>query len=293
MNLPHCQFLSLIYHDLFDYPLTLDELKFWQIGTQISPRHKVAGLEQFFFLPGRGEIVSKRRQKSKFSEEKYVIAQAAARVLASIPTVLYVGVTGSLAMGNTKREDDIDLFIVTVANSLWSTRLLAHLTLSINGLQVRKYNDRETNNRLCLNLWLDDNSLKFDSRKEIYTAHEILQIKTLFDRAGVYKKVLLANKWVRKFFPEAFSARIARKVKGVEYPSGFLVNCLKILETPSRVAQLIHMSTKRTREIVDNTRAMFHPVAWNEYIPQVYLSRLEEISQRKTWEESIVSQIGD
>lgn len=281
MLVSHCRFLSLVYHDLFAYPLTASELEFWQIGTTDNPKHIVARSGPFYFLPNRREILLKRASLKSSSEEKYKIAQKAAKILSSVPTVKFIGMTGSLSMGGAKEEEDIDLLIVTSVGTLWITRLVSLFLLNFKGLKIRRFGDKHFKNKLCLNMWLDEQSLNFVDRKEIYTAHELLQIKPLFNCSGVYHKLLTSNKWVRQFFPNAFKKCIVHSAQysGNRKGQGVWIKVLRILETPARIAQIFHMSTKRTREIVDNSHALLHPVAWNEYVPQIFIARLEQLSK--------------
>lgn len=294
-TISHSQFLGLLYHDLFDYPLTRDETRFWQVGQESQPRHIVTSSGSFLFLPGKQEGVLSRGLSRQASEHKFELATKAARVLSLIPSVEMVGITGALSMGNALAEDDIDLMVVTAVYSLWITRLISLLLLSLSGLKIRRFGERNVANKICLNLWLNKQSFNFYSRKEIYTAHEILQIKILFDRGGVYRRLLLANKWTRQFFPQAFlkCLRVSAGYSGRRGPiNNFSVNILRILEIPARIIQFFYMSAHRTREIVDNSRAMLHPMPWNEYIPQIFLARLEQYSKGKS-DVNLQSQISD
>lgn len=284
MLVAHSRFLAIVYHDLFDYPLTASELEFWQIGINDTPRHIVSRSSPFYFLPNRREILLKRASLKPSSEEKYKIAQGAAKVLSSLPTVRFVGITGSLAMGAAKDEEDIDLVIVTSVGTLWITRLISLLFLSFKGVKIRRSGDKNFKNKLCLNMWLDEQNLSFANRKEIYTAHELLQIKPLFNSGGVYRRLIISNKWVRQFFPNAFKKCLENRTYSKQQRGSsktLAVRIMQLLETPARLAQISHMSTKRTREIVDNSQALLHPVAWNEYVPQIFLARLERLSEGK------------
>lgn len=281
MLVPHCRFLSIAYHDLFDYPLTGEELKYWQIGSEQTPMHKISKIGKFYSLSGRQEIILTRSNAKKPSETKYKIAQNASRFLSVIPSIDFVGITGSLSMGAARENEDIDLLIITSVGCLWITRLLCHVLLKIKRVQVRHWKDKDIRDKLCLNMFLETKNLSFADRNEIYTAHELLQIKPLFDRDSAYRRLLISNKWVRQFFPEGYrqSLGVSTQDAGPRNTNIFLVNIIRLFEVPARIAQLFHMSTKRTREVVDNSRILFHPAAWNEYIPQIFLTRLEQLAK--------------
>ena len=98
-------------------------------------------------------------------------------------------------MNNAVENDDIDLMIITAANRLWLTRLLASLLLFP---WLRR--GRKIHNRVCLNLWLDESALALTQRN-LYIAHEICQAKPVFERNKTYQKFIAANLWYKKFLP--------------------------------------------------------------------------------------------
>ncbi len=184
-------FKTIAYADIFDYPLTGEELRRFLIkGDSLPP-----GKKSFYHLPGRAGLIYLRRQRQNFSRLKWPIARKAARVLSLIPSVKLVAVTGALAMNNSDKDDDIDLMIVTAKNRLWLTRLAA-LVLLFPWLRRQ----RRVNNRICLNLWLDDSVLAI-KRQDLYIAHELCQARPVFERNGAYQKFIAANLWYKKFLP--------------------------------------------------------------------------------------------
>lgn len=278
-TVPQSQFLSLVYHDLFDFPLTQEELNYWSVGTGIFPKMVIGKTGPFFFLSGRQELVIKRSGLTQEAERKYRIAQKASTILARIPSILLVGITGGLAMGNTKEDDDIDLLVITEKGTLWCSRLVGILLLGLFGIKVRKAGDTDFKDKLCLNMWLDEVNLKLQGREEIYTAHELLQTRVLFDRGLVWKKILDQNRWTAHFFPFAFKSE--SRIKGLRKKKQrtLLLNVFKFFEIPARFLQLFYMHKKQGGEIVEKGKVYFHPNKWNQFIPEVFLSRLEKLSK--------------
>ena len=164
-------FKTIAYADIFDYPLKADELQRWLIqGDSFAPA-KVSPYwiktNRFYHLPGRSKIISLRRQRQHFSHLKWPIAYRAAKILSFIPSVKLVAVTGALAMA---------LLLP------WLRR------------------GRKINNRLCLNLWLDETTLAI-KRRNLYIAHEICQAQPVFERDQTYQKFIAANLWYKNFLP--------------------------------------------------------------------------------------------
>ncbi len=226
-----------------------------------------------------------RIAKRDTNEYKYAQAMRASSVLSHIPTIELVGVSGALAMGDAKEDDDIDLFIVTAQDTLWVTRALSFLVLRFAKIPVRRFGEKDVSNKLCLNLWVDKKNLDFSEREEIYTAHETVQVKALFDRGGIYKKLIEANSWIEKFFPNAFKVLKVENGEDTSQEQGVVHKLSTILvrlfEVPVRLIQMAYMSRRKTKENVSKGKAFFHPLDWKETIPKVFLLRLEQISKGK------------
>ena len=188
--------LTIAYADVFDYPLTPRELKEWMIFGGPMPKERKA----WYFR--RKETVIIRETRSPFQEEKWRIAKNAASILSHIPTIRLVGVTGGLAMQNAKKDDDIDFFIITASGALWTTRLFCLVLLS--GLR-RKHNNLHVANTICLNMFVSEDSLAIPDH-DLFAAHEILQMRPIFERHNTYKKFLTANTWVKYFLPNAWKS---------------------------------------------------------------------------------------
>lgn len=290
------QFLALVYHDIFSYPLKKTELSFWQIGKgRKDVRRMVEKTGSFYHLSGKTPIVARRLKAKSLSQPKWQVCKKAARVLAVLPTVKFVGVSGALAMNIAAAEDDIDLIVICQRNSLFTTRLLSYLALRFFNLRVRRAKDREIAGKLCLNLWLDEENLEFKKRQDIYTAHEILQVKTLVNKDSVYERFLVLNSWVSRFFPEAFGERLKetqnaadqfkeleRKTqKSTEFLTSAVIQILRLGETPARLLQFWYMRKHRTVEEVGAGYALFHPLPWRELVLKTFEARLRSVAQGK------------
>jgi hypothetical protein len=205
---------TLIYSDIFGFPQTKEEIWEYLIsGDRISRsafegalnklKGEVIQLEGYYALAGRGEYIKKRISNNKYVHRKMKIAKKAAFLLAAIPTILFIGISGGLAIGDAEKRDDIDFFIITKKNTIFKTRLFILILLQAMGLR-RKRLDKKPEDKVCVNFLIDETKLSFPSeRKDIYTAREILQIKPLFDRENTYLKFLMMNKWIKNFLPNA------------------------------------------------------------------------------------------
>ncbi len=204
---------TLSYADVFDYPLSVSEV--WRflisqrktkvrdvqkalarMGTDLKLINTEGG---FYFLPGRKEIIETRRKRERESRKKLEIAEKVAGILRKIPWVKMIGVTGALAMENSNKEDDIDLFIITSKNRLWLTRGLVVTFLRLTGLYRRP---GKIKNKICPNMLLDEDHFEVPkNEQDLFSAHEVCQLKVIWEREGIYQKFLKENQWSKKFLP--------------------------------------------------------------------------------------------
>ena len=272
------EFSSIIYHDMFDYPLTFKDMIRWKTGTGIKPLLKEASVVQssgYYYLEGQKPLVLKRTMRMRLSKKKIAIANKAARLLSIIPSVKMVGLTGALAMRNTNDDSDIDFMIVTKEGTLWTTRMLAYVLLKAFGMEMRKPGNHNQKDKMCLNIWIDEKDVAWErSSQNIFTAHEIAQIEPLFDRGGVYRNIMEKNKWLKRYWPNAVQKKyFTKKATDNLYSNTFMLPFL-LLEPLSRKIQMVYMKNKITRETVTPTKALFHPVDWSSIVVDRLQNRL-------------------
>lgn len=255
--------LSVYYHDLFDYPLTFSDLIKWDVSKTFTSKNEqfsISYQNNFYFLKGREGLIYKRALRERISTKKMEIAKKATKVLSTLPTILMVGVTGSLAMNNSEDESDIDLMVITEKGRLWTTRILAYILLLMFNFSLRSPNDKYQKNKLCLNIWMDESDLVWkSSNRNIYTAHEIAQILPLVNKNRSYEKLLYKNIWILKFWPNAVRIRkqlVKRKKHGFTV---LIPNILFVIEKIAYKMQYLYMKDKITREVITPTRGIFHP----------------------------------
>jgi predicted nucleotidyltransferase len=259
---------AVYYHSIFDYPLKLKELVKWRVGRKAnlnSFNQKLASYRGYFFLQGKENSIYKRLIRESFSKGKLKLAKKAAGKLEKIPTIKFIGVTGALAMKNADEGSDIDLLIITRKNTLWLTRGITLLLLKLLNIPVRRFGQKEEKNKLCLNIWIDESDLEWEKkRRNIFTAHEIVQITPLVDKENVFERFVYKNRWIRNYWPKAI--RIRAKSQKTRKAAGSWSLIFNLLEPIARNLQLLYMRGKVTKEIVTPTKALFHPNDLSEYV---------------------------
>lgn len=204
-NLNKNQLVSVMYHDFFDYPLKRAELERWRAGKKLLRYYDKSVdwdcRKGYFFIKGRVGLIKKRDIRENLSKKKMQIAKGSVDLLSKVPQVKMVAVTGSLAMGNSDEGADIDLIIITSAGTLWTTRLVSYVLLRLFRKKVRWVGEKKQQDKLCLNIWLDENNLVWSKHyRNAYTAHEIAQVVPIVNKDSIYERFLSANSWARDYW---------------------------------------------------------------------------------------------
>jgi len=265
---------TLIYADIFNYPLTLPQLHLFlisrksysllQIKSALKHLSIVSYQPPFYYFSGRKSLLPLRRQKAYFSSQKLHLAKKTALFLARIPTVELVAVTGALSMKNACLEDDIDLMIITRPHALWLTRLFTTILLELTGRR-RHPQDPHPQNKFCLNLFLSQDALTLKpAQRNLYTAHEVVQILPLINKHQTYEQFLFQNRWVNHYLPNFTidSVQSFSKFFPCSFPEVF---CYRL--------QLLYMKPKITNEKISLAQAFFHPRNTAQIVLKKYQKR--------------------
>ncbi|MFO7538611.1 MAG: hypothetical protein R6X32_11205 [Chloroflexota bacterium] len=213
---------TIVYSDVFDYPLTLAEIHRYLEGVAATPAAVENALNNgrllpnhlvyqppFYMLSGREEIAQIRQRRATISQALWPAAVQYGRLIASLPFVRMVAVTGSLAVNNIDEgaDADIDYLVVTQSGRVWLSRAFI---IGIVRLAARR------GYALCPNYILAEAALAFPDQN-LYTARELLQTVPLYGLT-LYQKMRQVNTWTRRFMPNAVNAPLFRPNLSAPYP---------------------------------------------------------------------------
>lgn len=198
---------TVIYADLFDFPLTITEIHHFLIHDQPVDLPQVAAAlahsadlkrhlrqdgEHILFKDRIG-LVEKRAQREAASQSLWPQALRYGRWLACLPFIRMVAVTGALAVHNAAGpDDDLDYMLVTCANRVWLARAFSIVLVRLAQRQGVT---------LCPNYVLAETALD-QQRKDLFIAHEISQMIPLYGHP-LYWQFRLLNAWTDEHLPNA------------------------------------------------------------------------------------------
>ena len=189
---------TLAYSDVFDYPLTLDELhRFLTFPATVNEIQEcmlsmkdVAFANGFYFLAGRSKIVDIRKQREENSRNAFRRAMFYGRILGRLPFIRMVALTGSLAMLNLSKNRDMDYMLIAKPGRVWTARAFALLFARV----TRLFGDV-----ICPNVIISENALEWNERN-LYTAREFAQMIPIRGE-GTFCRLRVVNGWVEDVLP--------------------------------------------------------------------------------------------
>ncbi len=195
---------SVLYASLFDYPLTLAQLRQTLIESDQTTQEILAvydGSERlqaiidyrdgFFFPTGRDDLIAERRRRETRSREFLARHTRVLRLLCALPFTRLVALSGSVAHLNLEANGDLDLFIVTKGRRVWTVTVAAILLTRLLG-------ERRV---ICANFVVADSHLRL-GQQDLFTANQVIHLKPLAGES-VLEDFFAANGFVRRFYPNA------------------------------------------------------------------------------------------
>ena len=300
---------TIVYYDTLNLPLT--QMEIFKYLIKVSPKQKLSKINLFsiitlleskelkrfieskngfYFLKGRENLVKQRIKKQKITEQKWKIAKRIIWIMQLIPFLRGVMVSGSMAIGNAKKESDIDVLIITSKNRIWIVRAITTLFLHI--LKRRRHNHL-TKDRICLNHYITEESLNIIHRS-LYNAQTYAHLIPVLElEAFNLKKFYKKNKWIKNclffiFYEKNLAFRKSKYSfllnffrKSLEY---ILNNPLgNLLEKAIKIAQVHRVKkdkltyTKGGRIVINDMELEFHPKSPEKIIIESYNKKMREL----------------
>ena len=145
-----------------------------------------------------------RKKREKFINQKTKETELFISLANKIPFIKAIYLTGSAAVDNADKNDDLDFLIICQNNSLWISRFILIILTKLKGKRPQLDSERktveETKDAWCLNLWLDESSLLVPKeRRSLYEAYELMQMKLIYKRDDYQQKILMNNSWMKRY----------------------------------------------------------------------------------------------
>lgn len=304
---------TVCYYNIFDYPLTAEEIWRWLYADEIgefnndlnsviealelnrSLKEVLDYDEGYYFLKGRREIVETRRERREIAAKKMKIAKNVVSYLRLAPFLKYVAVCNNLAFGNSRKESDIDLLVVMEKGRLWAGRFFVTALVHLLG---RRRHKNKIKDRICLSFFVTTEALDFQplllAEGDPYFNFWVSQLVPLYDEEDYHQKIQKANGWVLKKMPNAFGKESSPLVKNNSYLA-LLSKLFSLFFTNSLFGENLSRSLKQrqakkmqknehsvmhednTKVIISDNVLKFHEADRREKYREAFFRRTNEI----------------
>ena len=193
---------SVIYASLFDYPVTLEQLREGLLGHSATERDlsrcyasslllqaAVEWVEPYYFPRGRRDLLETRRRREARSRQLLADLAKPMALMTAMPFVRMVALSGSLAHLNAEGEADLDLFVITKPGRVWSVTVTALAIARLFGWRAR----------LCLNYVISERALMVGPA-DLFCANQIVYLQPVSGHS-TYLSFLKSNRFVERFYP--------------------------------------------------------------------------------------------
>lgn len=275
---------TLLYSNIFHYPLTEEEIYKYLISEKPLDMSSISKIlrkveipiskkNEYYFIKNENNLLNERTNKQNSNVKKINLAKKIIKTLSVIPTIKFIGISGSLSMKNSDEDDDIDIFVISESKLIWLTRFFLIFTLISKGV-YRKKNDKIVKNKICLNMIIDEDNVAFDKKnQDIFIAHEIAQMIPVLDKDSSYKKFIDSNMWVNNFLPNFILNKddpvIKKNTTIFDKLIVFILKTIKI-ETIFGAIQKRYMKKHVTHETLRNGYLAFHPFDYRRFVIKSY-----------------------
>ncbi len=220
VNLRNPILATIIYYDIFNYPLTLvevykflinpgrivrleggiGEIDLGDIFNELDRliKSRIIGEKNgFYFIGNREELYQLRIEKYKIADEKWKKFLRLAKFLALAPYLRGVFASGSLAVSNTEKSSDFDVLIIAESGRLYTCRLFLWLISSVLGAR-RKKHQKIAPNKLCFNHYITDDNLRL-THESLFNAQTYINLKPAMIEPEMIDKFYASNLWLNSY----------------------------------------------------------------------------------------------
>lgn len=203
---------TIVFFDLFDYPLTAYEIyKYCDGNIALSEivsilesashqeKNLISQKNGFYFLSGRENIIVTRQQRYNYARRKIKIAGRFSRLLKLCPFIRLVAVANLIGAHNLRDQSDIDFFIITAPRRLWLSRLYCAGLAKILRLRPTPKNKKD---KICLSFYVSADRLNLDDLKlpgfDPYFDYWRRGLVPLYNKGEIYNLFLKKNKLINQ-----------------------------------------------------------------------------------------------
>lgn len=207
-------YATLVFFDLFDAPVTIEQLQFYLMGPPASAveikcavqeDNRIVIKDNLFLLHGREEIVQDWSERQILAQQYWGKVQRYMPFIRRLPFLRVVAVCNTLAFGVPNSRSDIDLFIITKPGRIFTARVMVTLILWLLG--VRRHG-KKIAGRFCLSFFVSEDAMNLQplllkpDKNTPYDIYMVYWLRSLVPCQGQkkFQQFYERNGWINDFF---------------------------------------------------------------------------------------------
>jgi|AntRauTorckE6833_2_1112554.scaffolds.fasta_scaffold00174_19 hypothetical protein len=291
---------TIAFFDVFSYPLSAFEVfKYLQIDTSyfkiiqaledLEERNIISSKNSFYCLKGKETNFEIRQKRYNYTKEKINIAKKWSKVFKLFTGLKLIALSNSIGSYNLREGGDIDLFIVTKRNRIWTTRFTLALIGKIFNLRPSPENEK---NKLCLSFFVSEANLNLENytkENDFYFFYWLVNLSSVYDEDNYLDKLLEENTWLKKYLPNYFkifkSPKEGNDVKDIgekaesstdrSDSNGIIENYLKKIQWRLFPQEIKEKANKGKEVLINDEVLKLHVLDRREFFYQKYLERMK------------------
>ncbi len=305
---------TIVYYDVFDYPLTLLEVFKYLINPARIARindgigeidiNEIAGeLDKlvkaeiigekngFYFLADEDRLYDIRINRRKIADWKWKRFLRYCRWLSLAPYLRGIFASGSMAIDNTEEKSDFDVLVIAGSGRLYTCRLFLWLISSVLGTRRKKW-EKIAPDKLCFNHYITDNFLNI-FHESLFNAQSYVNLKPVLVDPELIDKFYASNLWLNNYVYNFAVQKyfVRRNIKPDKIFLFFAKSVELILD--SRLGDIIERALRcfqqkiirenpvtyksGGRVIFTNDELEFHPYSFEKTVLEKYKASLKKL----------------
>ena len=280
---------TIAFFDIFSYPLSAFEVfKYLQIEASyfqvvlalenLELRNIISSKNSFYCLRDKEINFEIRQKRYNYSKEKIKIARRWSKIFTLTTGLKFIALSNSIGSYNIREKGDIDLFIITKRNRIWTSRFTLALIAKL--FNLRPSPEDETD-KLCLSFFISEANLNlqnYTKENDFYFLYWLVNLNPVYDKDNYFDKLLSENMWIKNYLPNYFKIiNVSSDKHSFNKISkhGLIEKCLKKIQWRLFPQEIKDKANKDKEVIINDEVLKLHVLDRRDYFYQKYLERMK------------------
>lgn len=290
---------TIAFFDIFSYPLsTFEVFKYLQIESsyfqfvlaleELESRNIISSKNSFYCLKGKEDNFRIRQKRYNYTKKKIKIARRWSKIFKLFTGLKLIALSNSIGSYNLREGGDIDLFIITKRNKIWTSRFTLALIAKLFNLRPSPENEKD---KLCLSFFISEANLNLENytkENDFYFLYWLVNLSSIYDKDDYLDKLLAENVWVKNYLPNYFkiininnSSNIAKNAQDIiKNKNGFIEKNLKKIQWRLFPQEIKDKANKAKEVIINDEVLKLHVLDRREFFYKKYLDRMKAYEDR-------------